>query len=138
MRPPPGGDPYFATSSGAAIMLDLPKTRLFMVVGTLYSSTQMYSGSLGTSPKRGFLIRSHLGSVGLRVTLGSFCLLYPASSRTLTHPPAKMPATHRPTRSGRTAVGPFMSRPSIADPPSISLEVWVPTGSVAPPTSPAG
>ena len=52
-------------------MLDFPKIRLFMVVGTLSSSTQMYSGSLATSPKRGFLIKSHLGSLGRSVTLGS-------------------------------------------------------------------
>ena len=52
-------------------MLDFPKIRLFIVVGTLSSSTQMYSGSLATSPKRGFLIKSHLGSLGRSATLGS-------------------------------------------------------------------
>src|SRR5262245_58098353 len=114
MRPPPGGDPYFATSSGGAIMLDLPRSRLFMVVGTLSSSTQMYSGSLGTSPNRGFLIRSHFGSLGRRVTLGSFCAGSPASSRMLTQPPSETPATHTPT-ARRAMLEPFMTRPSIAD-----------------------
>src|SRR2546428_7568464 len=34
------------------------------VKGILSSSTQMYSGSLGTSPKRGFLIKSQRVSAG--------------------------------------------------------------------------
>src|SRR3989441_10474211 len=41
------------------------------VKGILSSSTQMYSGSLGTSPKRGFLIKSQRVSAGLIVTDGS-------------------------------------------------------------------
>jgi hypothetical protein len=41
------------------------------VKGTLSSSTQMYSGSLATSPKRGFLIRSQRVSADLMVTDGS-------------------------------------------------------------------
>src|SRR2546428_2756128 len=41
------------------------------VKGILSSSTQMYSGSLGTSPKRGFLIKSQRVSAGLIVTGGS-------------------------------------------------------------------
>ena len=86
IRPPPGGEPYLATTSGGAMRLDLPNTSVFIVVGILSSSTQMYSGSLGTSPKRGFLMRSHLGSADLISTLGSLCLGNPTSSRKLTHP----------------------------------------------------
>src|SRR5205823_7354428 len=56
--PPPGGVPYFATISGDAMMADCPRSSVAIVVGTLSSSTQTYSGSLGTSPKRGFLISS--------------------------------------------------------------------------------
>src|SRR2546425_11733585 len=41
------------------------------VKGILSSSTQMYSGSLGTSPKRGFLIKSQRVSAGLIATDGS-------------------------------------------------------------------
>src|SRR2546430_17459034 len=41
------------------------------VKGILSSSTQMYSGSLGTSPKRGFLIKSQRVSAGLIMTDGS-------------------------------------------------------------------
>src|SRR3990172_2009765 len=86
MRPPPGGEPYFATTSGVARSEDLPSTSDLSVVGSLSSSTQMYSGSLATSPKRGFLIRSHLDSALLICTLGSFCAGRPASSLMLTQP----------------------------------------------------
>src|SRR5262245_24594678 len=113
MRPPPGGAPYLATISGGASRLDLPRTSPFHVKGTLSSSTQMYSGSLGTSPKRGFLIRSQRGSVGRRATLGSFCLGRPASSRRLTHPePRNMVTTrHRNTRTrGRVGIARKHSR----------------------------
>src|SRR5947208_1877306 len=41
------------------MMAPLPRMRVVSVVGTLSSSTHTYSGSLGTSPKRGFLMRSH-------------------------------------------------------------------------------
>src|SRR5215475_6360508 len=95
MRPPPGGEPYRATTDGGAIMLPLPKTSVFSVEGTLSSSTQMYSGSLATSPNRGFLMSSHFGSVARSVTLGSLCAGNPASSRTLTHPAHRNPIVHR-------------------------------------------
>ncbi len=72
MRPPPGGAPYLATTSGGAIRVDWPNMKDFTVVGTLSSSTQVYSGSLAMSQQRGFLIRSHLGSAGRIVTEGSF------------------------------------------------------------------
>src|SRR5512134_898078 len=72
IRPPPGGEPYFATISGGAIRVDLPKTTRLNVTGSLSSSTQTYSGSLATSPKRGFLMSSHLGSLARIATLGSF------------------------------------------------------------------
>src|SRR5262247_3144968 len=81
MRPPPGGEPYFDTISGGASRVDWPNTNDFMVVGTLSSSTQMYSGSLATSQQRGFLIRSHFGSVARRETDGSLGLASPAYSR---------------------------------------------------------
>jgi hypothetical protein len=71
MRPPPGGCPYFATTSGGASSVDLPNTKDFSVVGIFSSSTQTYSGSLGMSPKRGFLMRSHFDSARLSSTLGS-------------------------------------------------------------------
>src|SRR5262249_60046162 len=102
MRPPPGGEPYLATTEGGAMMLPLPKTSVFSVEGTLSSSTQMYSGSLGTSPNRGFLMSSHFGSVARSVTLGSLCMGNPASSRILTHPADSNPIVQRPTRR-RTA-----------------------------------
>jgi hypothetical protein len=60
--PPPGGGPYFATTSAGARIELVPRIRVFRLVGTLSSSTQMYSGSLGTSPYRGFWIRSHRAS----------------------------------------------------------------------------
>src|SRR3990170_8389335 len=69
--PPPGGAPYFATISGGAMIEPLPRTSVPSVVGILSSSTQTYSGSLGTSPKRGFLIRSQRVSADLIVTDGS-------------------------------------------------------------------
>ena len=62
MRPPPGGGPYLDTISGDASRVDWPNMNDLTVVGTLSSSTQMYSGSLATSQHRGFLIRSHFGS----------------------------------------------------------------------------
>src|SRR5881628_2800043 len=69
--PPPGGEPYLATISGGAMIALLPRTRVVKVVGVLSSSTQTYSGSLGTSPNLGFLIRSHRVSADLIVTDGS-------------------------------------------------------------------
>src|SRR5437588_12956821 len=69
--PPPGGVPYFATISGDAMMADCPRSSVVIVVGTLSSSTQTYSGSLGTSPKRGFLISSQRVSADLMTTEGS-------------------------------------------------------------------
>src|SRR5438046_10327864 len=68
--PPPGGVPYFATISGDAMMADCPRSSVVIVVGTLSSSTQTYSGSLGTSPNRGFLISSQRVSADLIVTEG--------------------------------------------------------------------
>src|SRR5712691_6417591 len=88
MRPPPGGAPYLATISGEAMRLDFPNTRVPIVVGILSSSTQMYSGSLAMSGKRGFLMSSHLGSAALISTLGSSTLGRPASSRRVVAPQA--------------------------------------------------
>src|SRR5437879_1315296 len=63
--PPPGGVPYLAMISG------WPRSSVVIVVGTLSSSTQTYSGSLATSPKRGFLMRSQRVSADLMTTEGS-------------------------------------------------------------------
>src|SRR5947207_14730607 len=63
--PPPGGVPYFATTSGGAMIALLPRTRVVSVIGILSSSTQTYSGSLGTSPNRGFLMRGQRVSADL-------------------------------------------------------------------------
>src|SRR5215510_7769351 len=102
MRPPPGGDPYLATIAGGAMMLPLPKTSVLSEVGIFSSSTQMYSGSLATSPNRGFLMSSHFGSVARSVTLGSPYAGKPASSRILTHPADRNPIVQKPARR-RTA-----------------------------------
>src|SRR5712692_2332474 len=88
MRPPPGGAPYLATISGGAMRLDLPNTSVPMVVGILSSSTQTYSGSLGMSGNRGFLMSSHLGSAALISMLGSSVFGRPTSSRRLGPPQA--------------------------------------------------
>src|SRR5262245_15607882 len=69
--PPPGGIPYLVTTSGDAMIAPLPRTSVVKVVGILSSSTHMYSGSLGTSPNRGFLTRSHRVSADLIATDGS-------------------------------------------------------------------
>src|SRR2546427_1012669 len=100
MRPPPGGAPYLATISGEAMRLDFPNTRVPIVVGILSSSTQMYSGSLAMSGKRGFLMSSHLGSAALISTLGSSTLGRPASSRRVVAPQALRvtPTTRRAIR----------------------------------------
>src|SRR5439155_13882245 len=69
--PPPGGAPYLATISGVAMIAPWPRTRVVRVIGILSSSTHTYSGSLATSPNRGFLISSHRVSAALMVTEGS-------------------------------------------------------------------
>src|SRR5207248_11528230 len=69
--PPPGGVPYLATISGCAMIADFPRSSVVIVVGTLSSSTQTYSGSLATSPYRGFLMSSQRGSADLMTTEGS-------------------------------------------------------------------
>src|SRR5262245_46240637 len=84
--PPPGGIPYLVTTSGDAIIAPLPRTSVVKVVGILSSSTQTYSGSLGTSPNRGFLIRSHRVSAGLIATDGSPAFGSPKTLRIVEHP----------------------------------------------------
>src|SRR2546426_4783417 len=65
------------------------------VKGILSSSTQMYSGSLGTSPKRGFLIKSQRVSAGLIVTDGSPSDGTPSARRTVAQPEsARTSASH--------------------------------------------
>src|SRR5207249_2044642 len=71
IMPPPGGAPYLETISGGAMIAPWPRTRVVRVMGILSSSTHTYSGSLATSPNRGFLIRSHRVSAALMVTDGS-------------------------------------------------------------------
>jgi hypothetical protein len=74
-----------------------PRTRVVIVVGVLSSSTQMYSGSLRTLPKRGFLISSQRVSADLRLMVGSPGLGMPSIWRTLLHPDAARRTTSRPT-----------------------------------------
>src|SRR6266851_3901201 len=116
MRPPPGGAPYLDTISGGAMRLDLPNTRVPIVVGILSSSTQTYSGSLATSGKRGFLMSSHLGSAALISTLGSSTRGRPTISRRLA-PPQALRATATTTRAmARRGGTPMLISPlSIAD-----------------------
>src|SRR5207253_3062756 len=65
------------------------------VKGILSSSTQMYSGSLGTSPKRGFLIKSQRVSAGLIATDGSPGDGTPSAWRTVAQPEsARTSASH--------------------------------------------
>src|SRR2546426_962119 len=65
------------------------------VKGILSSSTQMYSGSLGTSPKRGFLIKSQRVSAGLIATDGSPGDATPSAWRTVAQPEsARTSASH--------------------------------------------
>src|SRR5713101_6499214 len=116
MRPPPGGAPYLATISGGAMRLDLPNTSVPMVVGILSSSTQTYSGSLGMSGNRGFLMSSHLGSAALISMLGLSNFGRPTSSRRLVPPQAfSVTATTRRTNSKRDAKKTLMSPLSISD-----------------------
>src|SRR5215472_5953747 len=102
MRPPPGGEPYFATTSGGAMMLLLPNTSVLSEEGILSSSTQTYSGSLGTSPNRGFFTSSHFGSVVRSATLGSAWAGKPANSRILTQPVERSATAQR---TGATRAG---------------------------------
>ncbi|OGL05581.1 MAG: hypothetical protein A3H48_02770 [Candidatus Rokubacteria bacterium RIFCSPLOWO2_02_FULL_71_18] len=69
--PPPGGAPYLATTSGAAMIAPLPRTSVVTVVGILSSSTHTYSGSLGTSPNRGFLMSTQRVSADRSAIEGS-------------------------------------------------------------------
>src|SRR2546428_4988000 len=92
--PPPRGGPYLATISGAATSAFL-LMRPVNVKGLLSSSTQMYSGSLGTSPKRGFLIKSQRVSAGLIATDGSPGDGAPSAWRTVGQPgSARSSASH--------------------------------------------
>jgi oligopeptidase B len=84
--PPPGGRPYFATTSGGAMIALLPRSSVVIVVGSLSSSTQMYSGSLRTSPNRGFLMSSQRVSADLRLTVGSGVTGMPTTWRKPLHP----------------------------------------------------
>jgi hypothetical protein len=59
------------------MIADCPRRSVVIVVGTLSSSTQTYSGSLGTSPKRGFLMSSQRVSADLMTTDGSPLLSMP-------------------------------------------------------------
>jgi len=82
-----------ATISGGAMIARLPRNTVLKVVGTLSSSTQTNSGSLGTSPKRGFLMSSQRVSADLRMTEGSPGPGMPANSRIVAHPVAARAST---------------------------------------------
>src|SRR3989442_7537605 len=72
------------------------------VKGILSSSTQMYSGSLGTSPKRGFLISSQRVSADLIATDGSPGEGTPSAWRTVEQPDsASASASHNVRRGFR-------------------------------------
>ncbi len=73
----------------------------FTVVGTLSSSTQMYSGSLAMSQQRGFLIRSHLGSAGRMLTEGSFTAASPTYSRQPRPPQPETAIAMKPARTSQ-------------------------------------
>src|SRR5262245_2030458 len=95
--PPPGGDPYLATISGGAMIDFEPRISVLNVVGTLSSSTQMYSGSLATSPNRGFCTSNHRFSAERWLTDGSPALGRPTSSRTFEHPESSTTVQRTPT-----------------------------------------
>ena len=63
----------------------LPRSSVVIVVGSLSSSTQMYSGSLRTSPNRGFLMSSQRVSADLMLTVGSAVTGMPAIWRKPLH-----------------------------------------------------
>jgi hypothetical protein len=96
--PPPGGVPYFATISGGAMIARWPRKSVVIVVGTLSSSTQTYSGSLGTSPYRGFLMSSQRGSADLMTMDGSPGSATPRTFFTAEHPDRATAAARRQTR----------------------------------------
>src|SRR5881397_2763499 len=81
----------------------LPNITVPRVIGVLSSSTQTYSGSLGTSPNRGFLIRSHLVSADLIVIDGSPVLGTPMTLLAVEQPNAVM-ATATTSGAKRRAV----------------------------------
>jgi hypothetical protein len=66
----------------------LPNTTVPRVTGVLSSSTQTYSGSLGTSPNRGLRISSHLVSADLIATEGSPALGTPMTCFAVEQPNA--------------------------------------------------
>src|SRR5512137_1095614 len=118
MRPPPGGGPYLDTMSGDASRVDWPNMNDLTVVGTLSSSTQMYSGSLATSQHRGFLMRSHFGSAARRLTEGSLGDASPRYSRQPRPPHPEAVSTRTLARtSNRTRGTVFMTPNSISEPP---------------------
>ena len=96
--PPPGGGPYLATISGGAMIALLPRTRVVSVVGSLSSSTHTYSGSLRTSPKRGFLMSTQRVSADLRLMVGSPGPVMPSIERTVLQPDAATSTTSNTAR----------------------------------------
>src|SRR5207302_10745099 len=97
--PPPGGGPYLATISGGAMIAPLPRISVVIVRGTLSSSTQMYSGSLRTSPKRGLLIRSQRGSADLSSMVGLPGPWMPRTLRTEVQPDTATTTSNQTTRA---------------------------------------
>ena len=84
----------------------VPNTTVPKVVGVLSSSTQTYSGSLGTSPNRGFLIRSHRVSADLIVTEGSPLLGTPMTLFAAEQPDAVTATTTASSTKPRTVMVP--------------------------------
>src|SRR5262245_5925733 len=80
------------------MIADWPRSSVVIVVGTLSSSTHTYSGSLGTSPKRGFLMRSHRVSADLITTEGSPGSRTPRSCFTMLQPERARVGTSNQTR----------------------------------------
>ena len=95
-----------ATISGGAMIEPLPNISVVSVIGILSSSTQTYSGSLGTSPNRGFLIRSHRVSADLIVTDGSPALGTPITLFAVEQPHAVTSATTTSSAKRRTVMRP--------------------------------
>ncbi len=84
----------------------LPNTTVPKVIGVLSSSTQTYSGSLGTSPNLGFLIRSHLVSADLIVTDGSPAVGTPMTFFAVEQPNAVTATTTVSSAKRRTVMMP--------------------------------
>src|SRR5260370_14132069 len=119
MRPPPGGGPYLDKIWGRPGRVASPNTNDLTVVGPLWASTQMYSGSLATSQQRGLRIRSHLGSAARRAIDASLGDASPRYSRQPRPPHPATVTTRTPARTSPCTRGKvFMMAHRISEPPS--------------------